>query len=248
MFGNFFSNNTVKSFDPFGSIYTPTDTITVSNNTTTALELATGLGSITWPLQTEWREPGTENDAEGPLDLSGVPKLVAEPSVPALKPHELPGEDYLEVARRVGLAHTSAVRHALFMKFLQEQEIPVYSYADVDKYLEERCQWMQTKHGGRAFGWFWSKLEVLGCDGKAEFGQLGPFSGVRAASVHDKPVPIEALRVVERVNAFHDKKNLAWGVTAIRRDPDPFLGVHYAGRWSVLFHWDEPGFSIVKKS
>jgi hypothetical protein len=146
-------------------------------------------------------------------------------------------EEYMALATKLGVANYETSK-MLFKRFLQEQEICVYDLESVQAYLTERCKYLNERDGydassafsGVRWAWDWHGVHP---------GQL--------SNQFNDVMPIEAMRVMDRVQSgFPDAKNMTWGVAKIFKDPDPFLGVLYEGDWYVLFHWQEPGFSVVK--
>jgi len=145
-------------------------------------------------------------------------------------------DEYLRLAEKLGVVPKTLSR-IIFRRFLQAEEIPVYEYTAVDRYLLSRCKWMQT-HKPMRGGYYveWSAIPVKG---SATEGILGQDVGT---------IPIEALQTIERVmDNFPDAKRVEWYVSEIKGDPDPFLAAKYMGEMYVLFHWDEPGFSVLDK-
>ena len=142
--------------------------------------------------------------------------------------------EYVELADKLGMPMTKDVRVKLFNDFLRKNEIVVYNLADVEAYLWKRCKWLNDKNkmdatsisSGERHTWKWMSAKMY---------------------AQEATVPIEAMRVMDQVSAFSSAQApMEFGVSKIDKDPDPFLSVSFMGVRYVLFHWDEPGFSVTK--
>jgi len=148
-------------------------------------------------------------------------------------------EEYLRLAMRAGIRGKifyDAVHHAF-----RKHEIVVYPQLAVSRYLDGICEGLTkivTKDDRHPRDW--------GFDGTA-----GVQWSWLSVENYDDTIPVEALRVMDRANSALDdigisREGLTWAVSKVTSYPDPFLALYTGSRLYVLYHWDEPGFSILK--
>lgn len=173
---------------------------------------------------------------------------------------ELAPSGYLELAERIGLKGRHLVQQKM-LRLFQREEIPVYNAESVKAYMDGICKALTEtinatgktparwgKQGAVVWGWLQAPITTFGRVGDRAFGLA-----------YTDTIPIEALQVVDRVKTAMEKdgielKQYAWQVSKVEEYPDPFLrlvAVKYDEEAAdereqyVLFHWDEPSWSIL---
>jgi hypothetical protein len=145
-------------------------------------------------------------------------------------------DEYQALASKLGLPMARDLRKKLFVDALRRNEVVVYNLADVEAYLWQRCKWLNDKAGydassstsGERYTWQWQRA---------------------ATYAAEDTIPVEAMRVMDQVKNLvptEQARAMEFQVSKIWKDPDPFLSVSYLDERYVLFHWDEPGFSVAK--
>ena len=175
-------------------------------------------------------------------------------------------DTYLEMCRKLGYWPSQFIDKQLdpfCNSFMRKNEFAVYDKQQVELYLKSRCRHAEFKEyekkgdaarnrwGRNSFQWEWKPLrEQDRCERKPNDGKL-----------FAETIPQEALEVVAKVTEAWETQTKGtpmqgvqphFSASEIYKDPDPFLRVVFARRNSevsssfVLFHWDEPGFSVTK--
>lgn len=193
-------------------------------------------GPDTYGATTQEGAREAHKHASKPGKAGPEPEFAGDPVVFAPDVPQGATDEYTKLAASLGVPLTNDLRSKLFEDALRRNEVVVYSLADVEAYLWRRCKWLNDKAGydaststsGERITWCWQPLAKY--------------------AVKDT-VPVEALRAAEQVKNLvptEQQNALEFQVSKIYKDPDPFLSVSYCGRRYVLFHWDEPGFSVAK--
>lgn len=137
-------------------------------------------------------------------------------------------EDKAARVRHAELATKLGIRPAYvgerLVDFLKAEAIQIYDRVKVEAYL--------TKQGT----WGWHALREV--DKTVQNGSVGA-----VWPMYQELVPWEVLTTVERIVAKFP--NAQFLVAALKKDPDPFLGVLLRGdddSFHIIERWDEPGF------
>lgn len=187
---------------------------------------------------------------------------VADEAEPLLMPIAVPLEDapadefdaYLRLAEKIG-AVTGAVTAAKIRRVLACHSIPIYPYADVDKYLRR----LAIQRYGRRGAWGWSALRqrdvyddhpltahvgIQGYDAPGARAVYRYWGVMWQQRRYHLAVPY---RVLQRVDVIAEAVPEAhFYVSDIQAASGcPFLGVTAEGmEMLVIDQWDEPGFGF----
>ncbi len=127
--------------------------------------------------------------------------------------------------------------------WMDAKQMGVYDLAEVDRFLRSKCY--PSKR------WCWKPLREADVMANASYGPER--HGVIISRPYDKPVPFEALKLIQEIETEFPKQYvfaISDYETRVRRDPDPFLAAidrtYPRGSVNVVLHWDEPGFCIAR--
>ena len=130
-------------------------------------------------------------------------------------------EEYAKLANKLNLSFNLRLN-----LYLQKEEIPVYNYENVRQFLDNEIAKLNSL--GKNIYWNWTY-----------------------AKAYNKPIPIEALRLMDKIKTEFDE-NTEFCISDYKvQKPDPFLSIYIKTsammlKYIVIYHWDEPGFKAVK--
>lgn len=184
------------------------------------------------------------------LKVEEVNDMLVPPSCPELERADLNSElneaereEYLRVAKKIGMEDNPAFLAERLRSFLRANEITVYSVESVTKYLN-------FKYGDEYDKWQWRPLRG-GDDQRTNISKNSPHmfpkNGTLVFGVpYFKKIPLGPLLLVEKIVA--ELPTVGFLVSDERSEveeiPDPFLAVTVPGTTELLVvdKWDEPGF------
>lgn len=143
-------------------------------------------------------------------------------------------ESYKTLAQKLGF-NPLQLKNEEFKLFLKENNIPIYDYNHVLKYLNE----LVDQSGSRK-SIVWSPLRQKERDAILK-SETRPINDRLNSNIYQQIVPLSVLQTIEKINdAFPDAQFFVSEITNI---PDPFLAVGFAGLpLTIVDFWAEPGF------
>jgi hypothetical protein len=150
-----------------------------------------------------------------------------------------PSQRYRALCERVGYKPVELIEQD-FVKWLFNEEIPLYADEQVEKYLEWKAEQKQRANSlaGNVFtrySVFWRPLRETDIETDLDTDRADNL-------VYDKMVPERVLLTVEKVLGRYPKAKFY--VSDIQEVLDPFLKVDLGClRDFIVAAWDEPGFS-----
>lgn len=170
--------------------------------------------------------------------------ILADPPV-GVVPQALPEDEYIAVAQAVGLGQNKAVFTQEVLRFLQEQEVPVYPMHKVVAFMDKLVAHSNKFNRNSDYDYRWEWVALREADTKMII--CCHYPNVWRYGLYEQPVPLPVLKRIQLVESKFAGR-VAYGVSAIRYLPkgDPFLCVMAPNlEPHVIAHWDEPGFSVV---
>ncbi len=148
--------------------------------------------------------------------------------------------EYLELAKRISLDNAGFHSWAL-PRFFRREEISLYPIETVKLFLTALANregkiwcWVPLRKEDTENGW----TNHLGSGEHGHLDRRGRY---------DKPMPIEILRLVDKISTAFPHAGFFVSDYATER-PDPFIMVTGHGNvpFFVFGHWDEPDFKFVR--
>jgi hypothetical protein len=135
--------------------------------------------------------------------------------------------EYEALSEELGIKNR-ALDELRLKRFLAKEEIPVYPYDRVKRFLDSEVQKLNKKEtqnpGLSYYDWSW-----------------------KSAKKYTKEIPLSALQMMKRVKDKLPGAKFAISDYQVVR-PDPFLAVWLGNSpFTVIHHWDEPDFELVDK-
>lgn len=177
--------------------------------------------------------------------------VLPEKPVP-ITPHKgvVPLGTYEKLAEELEFMPAQLLREQLLM-FLAENDIPIYDYAEVDKYLiheaeKQKKYWIWRPLRERDKPKDWINIEGHYANGSTESAWRAHGSYRRDESAYrpyDKAIPIHILQDVKKIqDRFKDKLSFFVSDYDVPK-PDPFIMVTALDVGTIIFGvWDEPAF------
>lgn len=154
---------------------------------------------------------------------------------------------YEELSRELGFFPAQLLEEQI-NRFLADQEIPVYDYKEVDRYLTVIARqqkkfwiWRPLRERDKPQGWGWTGHHDED-DSEVPRGH-GSYYDMWAYRPYDKAVPIHILRHVKTIQERFGDSVLFFVSDYAVPDPDPFIMVTALDVSRIVFGvWDEPTF------
>lgn len=132
-------------------------------------------------------------------------------------------------------------------RFLNEESIPIYNYADVDAYMaalaEEQGKiwiWRPLRERDKPNDWSWEGRQSKRI---RDYYGHGAYQDRWSYRPYDRAVPIHILRQVKKIQDKFGDKVLFFVSDYAVPDPDPFIMVTAPDVQKIVFGvWDEPEF------
>jgi len=155
---------------------------------------------------------------------------------------------YENLADKLGFMPAQLLEEQL-KRFLVEHSIPVYNYAEVDKYLMYKAEqenkhwiWRPFREQDKPKGWHWDGHFADGSREQA-WRAYGSYRDEWEYRPYEKAVPIHILRRVEKIQDRFKDNVLFFVSDYAVPNPDPFIMVTALDVSKIIFGvWDEPAF------
>jgi hypothetical protein len=168
--------------------------------------------------------------------LLTIPAL-SEPSRGTIVLTEEPGEEFVQLSRKLGI-NKIPLRLAELAQVVREETLGVYPYEDVARYLDKQVErLMSGKSDSWRFRYEWRWHPVKEYSSHRSWSD-SPFD----SRVYNKPIPPEIMVTIERM--LDRMADAEFYVTDVQNYKDPFLGVTVPGSDTlfVIERWNEPAF------
>lgn len=178
---------------------------------------------------------------------ASVPVVPKKPAPMMLSPGAAPLGAYEQLANELGFKPAQLIEEQL-KRFMAEEHIPTYNYADVDVYMAAMAEaqdmgwiWRPLREKDKPAGWEWSGRATKKIE--SEWWGHGSYHDKWAYRPYDKAVPIHILRQVKKIQDCFGDQVLFFVSDYAVPDPDPFIMVTALDVEKIVFGvWDEPGF------